>query len=66
MYDVRTDMPWHFEPRSKQMELLQRIAEAEPELLEMLEEEEYPPPYPGARPILEWESQMVWHPFNDA
>ncbi len=61
MYDVRTDMPWHFEPYQPYMDLLNRVADAEPELLEQLEEDDYPPPYPGARSILHWTSTMVTH-----
>ena len=59
MYDVRTDIPWHFEPRMPYADMLERIREADPELLEVLDEEEHPPPYPGAKSILHWTTNMV-------
>lgn len=59
IYDMRTDMPWHYAPQSKYADLYQRVAAADPDMLKMLEMEDYPAPYPGARSILRWETYMV-------
>jgi hypothetical protein len=59
MYDMRSDVPWFYEPRSRHADLLARVAAQDPALLAMLAEPEPPLPYPGARPILRWETQMV-------
>jgi hypothetical protein len=61
IYDMRTDLPWHYEPQSKWADMLERVAAADPDMLKMLEMEDYPPPYPGARSILRWETYMVRH-----
>ncbi len=60
IYDMRTDIPWHFEPQSKWADMLERVAAADPDMLKMLElGEDYPAPYPGARSIIRWETYMV-------
>ena len=59
IYDVQTDFPFFYEPRSQYTDMLQRVGEAEPEMLRLLEEPDYPLPYPGAREILRWEMTMV-------
>ncbi|CAL8470756.1 g10298 [Coccomyxa elongata] len=72
IYDMRTDIPWHYEPRMKWAEMLERVAAADPDILKTLQVEDYPAPYPGARSILHWETYMVLmagpddlsHPIN--
>ena len=59
MYDMRSDVPWFYEPQTKYADLLERVAAEDPALLAMLDEPEPPLPYPGARHILHWETQMV-------
>ena len=59
IYDMRTDIPWHYKPQSKWADMLERVAAANPDMLKMLEMPEYPAPYPGARSILRWETYMV-------
>ena len=62
IYDVQTDFPHHFQPRSKYADMLARVAEASPDMLRLLDTPDYPLPYPGARHILRWETTMVrWH-----
>lgn len=59
IYDMRTDIPWHYEPQMKWADMLERVAAADPDILETLQVEDYPAPYPGARSILHWETYMV-------
>lgn len=64
IYDMRTDIPWHYEPRMKWAEMLERVAAADPDILKTLQVEDYPAPYPGARSILHWETYMVCSPTS--
>ena len=59
IYDMRTDFPWHYEPKMRWAEMLERVAAADPDILKTLDLEDYPAPYPGARSILHWETYMV-------
>ncbi|BDA45660.1 hypothetical protein COCOBI_07-4470 [Coccomyxa sp. Obi] len=59
IYDMRTDIPWHYEPQMKWADMLERVAAADPDILKTLQVEDYPAPYPGARSILHWETYMV-------
>jgi hypothetical protein len=62
IYDVQTDFPHHFQPRSKLGDMVARVAKASPEMLNLLRVPAYPLPYPGARSILRWETTMVKPP----
>lgn len=64
IYDMRTDIPWHYEPQMKWADMLERVAAADPDILKTLQVEDYPAPYPGARSILHWETYMVCRPTS--
>ena len=67
IYDLQTDIPGFYESRMPFTERLNRILETNPEMIEMLLSPVPPPPYPGAKDILRWQTHMVrqrcahWH-----
>ena len=59
IYDLQTDIPGFYESRMPFTERLNRILETNPEMIEMLLSPVPPPPYPGAKDILRWQTHMV-------
>ena len=59
LYDTQTDFPWHFQPHAPYADMLARVAEAAPQMLQLLDAPDHPLPYPGAQHILRWETTMV-------
>ena len=65
IYDLQTDIPWFYDSHMPFTERLNRVLETNPEMIEMLLSPEPPPPYPGAKDILRWETHMVrQHPLR--
>lgn len=60
LYDIQSTFPYFFEPSSRPLELLQWAEKNAPELLEGVSADtEEAEPYPGARRILRWETNLV-------
>jgi hypothetical protein len=66
LYDIQSTFPYFFEPSSRGLDLMQWAEKNAPELLEGLgADTEEPEPYPGARRILRWETNLV-RAFSDS
>ena len=59
IYDLQTDIPWFFENHTPWTDLVKRTLETNPELVQLLMSPEQPTPYPEAKSILRWETNMV-------
>ena len=59
IYDLQTDIPWFFENHTPWADLVKRTLETDPELVQLLMSPEQPIPYPEAKSILRWETNMV-------
>jgi hypothetical protein len=59
IYDLQTDIPWFFEAKTPWADTVRRTLETNPELIQLLKSPDPPKPYPGAKSILRWETNMV-------
>lgn len=72
IYDLQTDIPWFFEAKTPWADTVRRTLDTNPELIQLLKSPDPPKPYPGAKSILRWETNMILqvgpdnleHPLN--